>query len=106
MTKVVELMDRTGLAFAPDARARQSASPILAAVDLGEGSRAAVLWASELAEKTGSSLKILHVIHDPADRHHQQRRDKQQRRALFEDLVFFENCHIDYSLLGWDSCVG
>ncbi len=68
MAKVVELADRTDLAPAPDPRTRPSASPILAAVDMGEGSHAAVLWASELAEKTGASLQILHVIHDPAER--------------------------------------
>lgn len=68
MADVLEFADRTGPALAPDTHAKPGASPILAAVDLGEGSRAAVLWASELAEKTGASLQILHVIHDPAER--------------------------------------
>ncbi len=43
------------------------AGPILAAVDLSDESLAVVVWASELAEKTGASLQILHVLHDPAD---------------------------------------
>ncbi len=67
MTKVVELATRTGLALEEEPRAMGARAPILAAVDFGEVSRAAVLWASELAEKTGASLQILHVIHDPAE---------------------------------------
>lgn len=67
MAEVVDLAARTGLALAEDPRRTAARAPILAAVDLGEVSRAAVLWASELAEKTGASLQILHVIHDPAD---------------------------------------
>lgn len=51
-------MDRRGLGIA---------WPILAAVDLSEESPAVVVWASELADKTGASLQILHVLHDPAD---------------------------------------
>ena len=42
-------------------------APILVAVDLGEESRAALLWASELAENSGAPLRILHVLHDPAE---------------------------------------
>ena len=68
MSEVVELAERPGFGPAPDPRVKTAPAPILAAVDLGEMSHAAVLWASELAEKTGASLLIMHVIHDPAER--------------------------------------
>ena len=67
MTEVVDFAARTGLVLAADPREMAAGAPILAAVDLGEVSRAAVLWASELAERTGASLQILHVLHDPAE---------------------------------------
>ena len=43
------------------------AGTILAAVDLSEDSSAVAVWASQLAEKTGAPLQILHVLHDPAE---------------------------------------
>jgi nucleotide-binding universal stress UspA family protein len=67
MTEVVDLPARTGPAPAADQRGIAAGAPILAAVDLGEASRAAVSWASELAERTGAPLQILHVLHDPAE---------------------------------------
>lgn len=67
MAEVVDLLARTGLAPTKDRREAFARAPILAAVDLGEASRATVLWASELAERTGAPLQILHVLHDPAE---------------------------------------
>lgn len=67
MTEVVDFLARTGLAPVTDRREIAVGVPVLAAVDLGEASRAAVLWASELAEGTGAPLRILHVLHDPAE---------------------------------------
>lgn len=67
MTEIVDFPARTDLAPAADQHGTAVGAPILAAVDLGEASRAAVSWASELAERTGAPLKILHVLHDPAE---------------------------------------
>ncbi len=67
MSEVVDLLDHTRLA-PEDERIRANAqNPVLVAVDLGEDSRAAVVWASELAEMTRAPVHILHVIHDPPD---------------------------------------
>jgi len=68
VTEVVDFFARTGVTPVAEQRRIADGAPILAAVDLGEDSRAAVFWASELAEKTGAPLKILHVLHDPAER--------------------------------------
>lgn len=67
MTEVVDFLARTGLAPATQRCGPARGAPILAAVDLGEDSRAALLWASEIAESTGAPLQILHVLHDPAE---------------------------------------
>ncbi len=67
MTQVVDFLARTGITPVTDRIGTAVGAPILAAVDLAGGSHAAVLWASELAEKTGVPLQILHVLHDPAD---------------------------------------
>lgn len=40
---------------------------ILAAVDFSKGSRAALLWAIDLADRSQADLSIVHVIHDPAN---------------------------------------
>lgn len=67
MTEVVDFLAHTSLAPELAQLKAAASAPILAAVDLGVESRAAVFWASELAEKTRAPLKILHVLHDPAD---------------------------------------
>lgn len=41
--------------------------PILVPVDFSSHSEAALLKACELAECTGQSITILHVVHDPGD---------------------------------------
>lgn len=41
--------------------------PTLVAVDFSEDSRAALLWAADLADLTGGRLVVLHVVHDPAN---------------------------------------
>lgn len=41
--------------------------PIVVAIDFSDDSEAALLWASNYAKCTKSSLIILHVVHDPAD---------------------------------------
>ena len=68
MTEVVDILARMSLAPAAERHEIAVTVPILVAVDLGEDSRAAVFWASELAERTGAPLQILHVLHDPAER--------------------------------------
>lgn len=40
--------------------------PVLVAVDFSDDSREAVAWASAEAERLGTGLTILHVVHDPA----------------------------------------
>lgn len=67
MTEVVDFPVNTGLASAVNWHRIAIGAPILVAVDLSEASRAALLWASELAEKTRVPLLILHVLHDPAE---------------------------------------
>ena len=67
MTEVVDFQSHTGLAPGAEQLRFSAGAPILAAVDLGEDSRAAVFWASELAEKTCAPLQVLHVLHDPAE---------------------------------------
>ena len=41
--------------------------PILAPVDFSTHSENALVWAGELARRTGASLVVLHVVHDPAE---------------------------------------
>ncbi len=67
MAEIVELLPRRAPSSETDQRGIALGAPILAAVDLGPDSRAALLWASELAEKTRAPLYVLHVLHDPAE---------------------------------------
>lgn len=67
MTVVIDFPVRRAPAPTIRQRAARVVAPILVAVDLGEDSRAAALWAGELAESTGAPLRILHVLHDPAE---------------------------------------
>lgn len=46
---------------------RSGAAPVLVAVELSNGSEAALRWACSYAEAIGAPLEILHVVHDPAD---------------------------------------
>lgn len=46
---------------------KKQARPILVPVDFSEHSEAALIFASELAEKISSPLIVLHVVHDPGD---------------------------------------
>jgi nucleotide-binding universal stress UspA family protein len=45
---------------------RAMTGPILCAVDFSDDSEAALLWACNQAGLTGSTLVLLHVVHDPA----------------------------------------
>ena len=44
----------------------QDKKQVLVAVDFSEDSRAALLWACQLAESINASLVVLHVVHEPA----------------------------------------
>ncbi len=67
MSEVVDLLDHTRPAPEDNRFRARPRDPILVAVDLGEDSRAAVVWASEMAEMTRAPMHILHVIHDPPE---------------------------------------
>ena len=41
--------------------------PVLVPIDFSTHSDAALAWAADFAQATGSPLVILHVIHDPAE---------------------------------------
>lgn len=45
----------------------QADGPVLVAVDFTPDSAAALIWACEYAERAGAAVKVLHVVHDPAD---------------------------------------
>ena len=47
--------------------AKQKNRPILVPVDFSSHSEAAMVCAAELAESLGSTLVILHVVHDPGE---------------------------------------
>ncbi len=47
--------------------ASEMAHPVLVAVDFTPDSEAALVWGCEYAGKIGAPLKVLHVVHDPAD---------------------------------------
>ncbi len=47
-------------------RASLFPGPVLAPVDFSPGSRAALVWAAQLADEAGQPLIVLHVVHDPA----------------------------------------
>ena len=62
--------------------------PILVPVDFSANSESALLCAAELAEKLGSELIVLHVVHDPGDApgyYSVKGRNKQMRRM--EDVA-------------------
>ena len=45
----------------------KAAGPVLVAVDLSRDSRAALLWAGRQAPNPEAPVKVLHVLHDPAE---------------------------------------
>ena len=49
------------------ASAAAAARPVLVAVDISWDSRAALLWAARHAPGDGAPVKVLHVLHDPAE---------------------------------------
>ena len=51
----------------PDGSSPAEAGPILVAVDFTPDSKAALIWACHYAGCIGAAVKVLHVIHDPAD---------------------------------------
>ena len=48
-------------------QAPANASPILVAVDFTADSEAALIWAYRHAACLGAAIKVLHVVHDPAE---------------------------------------
>jgi nucleotide-binding universal stress UspA family protein len=67
---------------------RNKDGPILVPVDFSAHSETALVCAAELAEKLGSKLVILHVVHDPGEApgyYSVKGRDKQLRRM--EDVA-------------------
>jgi nucleotide-binding universal stress UspA family protein len=45
----------------------KSSQPILVATDFSADSDAALIWASNYADTIGAPVRILHVVHDPAE---------------------------------------
>jgi hypothetical protein len=41
-------------------------SPIIACIDFSEDSRAALIWACRMADNSGGTLILLHIVHDLA----------------------------------------
>lgn len=67
MTEVLDFPVRPDHLRAASRRGVSVGAPIIVAVDLGEDSRAVVVWASELADSTSARLIILHVLYDPPE---------------------------------------
>jgi len=85
----------------------KSVPAILVPVDFEPPARAALLFAARLASGTGMPLKILHVVHEPADRPNYYQRDgvrevslpvdvlAERRLGAFLDEVYGENPALD-----------
>ncbi len=73
------------------AKARKTSAnkggPVLVAVDFTPDSEAALIWASEYAERAGAQLEVLHVVHDPAEAPGQYRRRDEDRLRPMEDVA-------------------
>ena len=89
---------------------KNDTKPILVPVDFSVHAETALVHAAELAEKLGSSLAILHVVHDPGDApgyYSVKGRDKQLRRMedvaaemLAEFLDKMQKKHPELTALG------
>jgi nucleotide-binding universal stress UspA family protein len=55
------------VARCPEPDGSEVAGPVLVAVDLSRDSRAALLWAGRQPPNPEAPVKVLHVLHDPAD---------------------------------------
>lgn len=66
---------------------KDSVPAILVPIDFEPPARAALVFAARLATSTGVPLKILHVVHEPADRPNYYRRDEQDVSLPIEILA-------------------
>lgn len=61
--------------------------PVLVAVDFSKDSEAALVWACRYANLSGSSLAVLHVVHDPGDAPGYYRRGEEDALRPMEDVA-------------------
>jgi len=61
--------------------------PVLVAVDFSCDSDAALLWASQYADTIGAPLRVLHVVHDPAEAAGFYREDAGSRDAPMLEIA-------------------
>lgn len=63
----------------------KSGAPIVVAVDFTEDSKAALAWAGRFADRTGTELIVLHVVHDPGEAPgYYRKKDEDQLRPMEE----------------------
>ena len=67
MNQIVDTLIRQDASKNGTLLRRGGSAPVLVAVELCNGSEAAVRWAGHYATAIGAALEILHVIHDSAD---------------------------------------
>ena len=67
--------------------APKTVQPILVAVDFTPDSEAAVVWGCEYAGKIGAPIKVLHVVHDPADAPGHYRKEGEDFLQPMEDAA-------------------
>ncbi|MDJ0951133.1 MAG: universal stress protein [Alphaproteobacteria bacterium] len=61
--------------------------PILVAVDFTADSEAALRWACEYAATVGAPVRILHVVHDPAEAPGSYRKNQKDHLQPMEDVA-------------------
>lgn len=61
--------------------------PVLVAVDFSEDSRAALVWALETAPLLKAQVRILHVVHDPAEAPGYYKKDHKDLARPMEDIA-------------------
>lgn len=66
-TRVLEHIPHSFAARLIEHGGTEVAGPVLVAVDLSRDSRAALLWAGRQAPNPEAPVKVLHVLHDPAE---------------------------------------
>ncbi len=62
-------------------------APILVAVDFSRDSRAALIWACEMAALSKAPVLVLHVVHDPAESPGTYKQDEKDGLRPMEDVA-------------------
>jgi nucleotide-binding universal stress UspA family protein len=66
---------------------KTDALPILVPVDFSEGARLALLWACDLAQRSGARVIVLHVVHDPTHATGYYQRDEKDLMKPMEEVA-------------------